>query len=226
MAGSEGSSIDARFKELSINHYSVPETQLQNLKSFVSEFGRDERFGKYEREIDYMVADGLSNARDHMGALDLFRRLYEDHSFALRPVLTQRIAEQLVLLGREDEAMKTIDGALKSETNLSYRLDLFFWAVSNLNHADDKLEKYSSQAKDISLFLGIEIPSGLDDTFSEEIKFLKAESIKANRRFNRLMMRIHKMSTEDQVTELKTYIKQEVIIKYRMLAEESLGKIQ
>lgn len=220
----EGKLIDARFKELSINHYSVPETQLQNLRSFVSEFASDERFGKYEREIDYLMADALSNAGDHTGALDLFRRLYEDHNYALRPVLTQRIAEQLLMLGREEEALELLESALENESNPAYRLNLLFWAVSNLNQANVKLEKYSAQAKDISLFLGIEIPSGLD-TFSEGIQFLKAEGIKADRRFNTLMMRIRKMSTEDQVTELKTYIKQEVIIKYRVLAEESLRKI-
>ena len=213
--------IDVKFQELNINHYSSLHTQLENIQVFIEEFGGDERFELLKRNIDYLKADALFNIKDYEEALLLFNQLYQDESDLLRPVIAQRIVEQLIMLNHEDEALTLIADSLKGETNLVYKLDMLFWAVTKIKDADAKLRQYSNLAKEISVFIGLVIPPE-HTTFSASIRFLKLERNEASRRYNILMMKNRGLPRHEQIEALESYIEQEVVTEYKQLAKESL----
>ncbi|HMI05089.1 MAG TPA: SRPBCC domain-containing protein [Pedobacter sp.] len=190
--------IDIKIKELNINHYSVPEGQLERLQAFIDEFHTNERFENYRKDLIYLKADALASAQKHQEAIEVFYQLYQDETYIFPTLIAQRIAEQLLLLKRENEALTLIEDALKNEAKPVDRLFLLFCAISNLDDADAKLQQHTSQIEEISQFLGITIPAK-HKTFSAKITFLRNESNKAGRRFTKLMMNNKDLPKHEQI---------------------------
>lgn len=173
--------IDIKFKEFIINHYSSSEDQLKRIQTFIDEFSADEKFEYYKKNITYLKADALANVKKHEEAIGLFRQLHQDETYIYPTMMAQRIAEQLLLLKREGEALALIEEALKNEAKPVDRLYLLYSVLSNLDDADTKLQQHTGQIEEISACVGIAIPAK-HKTFSAKITFLRNENNKANRR--------------------------------------------
>jgi tetratricopeptide (TPR) repeat protein len=219
------SQFDTKLKELNINHYSMSDGQLERLQSFIDEFSGHEDFVKNQSMFVYLRADALANAGAHEEAIEVFNQLYKDETYIYPTLIAQRISEQLLLLNRENEALILLEGALKREIRPIDRLHLLFSAISNLDNPDSKLEQHSGQIHEISHFMGLVVPAKYN-TFSAKITFLRNESNKANRRFNKMMIRNRHLPKQEQIEILKSYIEKEVIKEYRKFAEEALNRMQ
>jgi hypothetical protein len=217
--------LDIKLKELNISHYSVPEGQLERLQAFINEFHADERFEDFRKDLIYLRADALANVQRHEEAIENFKLLYHDQTYIYPTMMAQRIAEQLLMLKREGEAIALIEDALKCETKPADRLHLLYSAISNLANADAKLQQHASQIEEISQYLGIAIPTKYK-TFTAKITFLKNESIKANRRFHKLMKNNFDLPKHEKIVALKRYIAIEAVKGYKILAEEALNRLQ
>lgn len=217
--------IDIKIKELNINHYSNYDGQLERLQSFIDEFSTDIRFDYYQKDLIYLRADALANALRHEEAIEQFNQLYQDESYIFPTMMAQRIAEQLLLLKREDEALALIDEALKNETKLIDRLYLLYSALSNLDDPDTKLQQYSDQIEQISEHLGINIPAK-HETFSAKITYLRNENNKASRKYHEIVMKNGNIPKSEQIAALKRYIEKVVVKKFQLLAEEELNRLK
>ena len=131
--------FDTKLKELNINHYSIPNGQLERLQVFIDEFSGDKDFGKNQSTFVYLRADALANIGANEEAITVFNQLYQDETYIFPTLIAQRIAEQLLLLKREDEALMLIEEALKRETRPVDRLYFLFSALFNLDDPDTKL---------------------------------------------------------------------------------------
>ncbi|WP_285056710.1 hypothetical protein [Pedobacter ginsengisoli] len=136
-------------------------------------------------------------------------------------MMAQRIAEQLLLLNREDEALSLINEALNNENKPVDRLYLLYSALSNLDDPDTQLQKHSSQVEEISQHLGIEVPAK-KETFSAKITYLRNEYNKASRRYGEMMMKKFHLPKPEQIAALEHYIEKEVVKEYKTLAKEAL----
>lgn len=217
----ENNQFDVRLKELNINHYSLPDQQLERIQAFIDEFGSDGKFELNRVNVNYLKADAYFNLHDHEEALRLFYELYEDESHFLRMLIAQRIAEQLVGLKREDEALVLIAKSLTDESDITDKLFFLFWAVTNIENTDAKLEQYSGSVDEISDFMGLVVPPE-HAAFSAKITFLRSESLAANRRYHGLMTKIQGLPVQVKIEALEAYIKEEVITQYIGFATESL----
>jgi tetratricopeptide (TPR) repeat protein len=217
--------FDTKLKELNINHYSIPNGQLERLQVFIDEFSGDKDFGKNQSTFVYLRADALANIGANEEAITVFNQLYQDETYIFPTLIAQRIAEQLLLLKREDEALMLIEEALKRETRPVDRLYFLFSALFNLDDPDTKLEQYSWQIQEISHFMGIVVPAEYE-TFSAKITFLRNENIKASRRYGEMMIMNRALPKQEKIEVLKTYIEKEVIKEYRKFAEQAINGIQ
>ena len=114
--------FDTKLKELNINHYSIPDGQLERLQAFIDEFSGDKDFGKNQSTFIYLRADALANTGAHEEAIAVFNQLYQDETYIFPTLIAQRIAEQLLLIKRENEALTLIEEALRRETRPVDRL--------------------------------------------------------------------------------------------------------
>jgi tetratricopeptide (TPR) repeat protein len=214
--------IDIKIKELNINHYSNYDGQLERLQSFIDEFSTDIGFERYHRDLIYLKADALANAQRHEEAIELFDKLYRDETYIFPTMMAQRIAEQLLLLKRENEALALINEALKNESKLIDRLYLLYSALSNLDDPDTKLQEYNDQIGEISEHLGIDIPEK-HETFSAKITYLRNENNKASRRYHEILIKNRDLPKSGQIAALKHYTEKAVVKKYQLLAEEAIS---
>jgi len=217
--------IDLKFRELNINHYSMPDPQFQNLKAFNDEFRLDEKYEEYKDEIAYLTADALANRKDHQGALKAFSDLYEFGNYQIKSLVAQRMAEQLKNLGREDEAFVIVENVMANESYAQHQLDILFWAVTNLSNPDVRLQQFRDKPGQIAERLGIDISGELPGVFSNEIVSIKKEWHSANRRFSEVMLNLKDLSDEEKTVALKHYIAHETVGEYIKMAESFLHKL-
>jgi hypothetical protein len=217
--------FDTKLKELHINHYSIPDGQLKRLQAFIDEFSGDDDFRKNQSTFVYLRADALASTGAHEEAIEVFNQLYQDETYIFPTLIAQRIAEQLLLLKRENEAFMLVEDALNAKTRPIDRLYLLFFAISNLDDPDTKLKQRSVQIQEISHFMGIAVPAEYE-TFSAKITFLRNENIKASRRYGEMMIKNRALPKHEKIEVLKSYIEKEEIKEYQKFAEEAINSIQ
>lgn len=213
--------IDTAISSLYGKHYNSDfDTQIKAINDFRLLYADHESFNDYNIDLTSLTGHAFQEAGKFDKALAEFKKLYELDS--IKAFHAQSIASILVRLDRHKEAACLIKDEIFLEKQPTYLLDLLFWYVINIKSEEEDLLEFKTRIYNVidSLDLNV-IPN--DIPLSEIVKYLKAERVKGDRRYNNFMSSLYSQPAENMRISLTNFIKDEPVGYFRRMAESQLA---